>query len=136
MCQMIVGIVIHILDHIWTMIPKHIYSSLYKYFESIKTLRQNGQILSFFHLSSLNKQQKYDVFELGLWKNRRKNSSSAVRLWSWSPARSQGCWTQTRPQESLQQGTVIMLQFTRDKNFKYFRWHRKRRVKVFDCFYT
>ena len=35
------------------MIPKHISFSLYKYFESIKNLRQNGQILSFFHFSSL-----------------------------------------------------------------------------------
>ena len=35
------------------MIPKHISFSFYKYFESIKNLRQNGQILSFFHFSSL-----------------------------------------------------------------------------------
>ena len=35
------------------MIPKHIYFSLYKYFGSIKNLPQNGQILSFFHFSSL-----------------------------------------------------------------------------------
>ena len=48
MCQMIVGIVIHILDDIWAMIPKHIFFSLYKYFESIKNLIQNGQILLFF----------------------------------------------------------------------------------------
>ena len=53
MCQMIVGIVIHILDHIWTMIPKHISFSLYKYFGSIKNLAQNGQIPSFFYFSSL-----------------------------------------------------------------------------------
>ena len=35
------------------MIPKHISFSLYKYFESIKNRPQNGQILSFFHFSSL-----------------------------------------------------------------------------------
>ena len=35
------------------MILKHISFSLYKYFESIKNLPQNGQILSFFHFSSL-----------------------------------------------------------------------------------
>ena len=77
MCQMIVGIVIHVLDHIWTMIPKHISFSLYKYFESIKKLRQNGQILSFFHFSSIkngksmNKKYKnfvqpitYEIIEL------------------------------------------------------------------------
>ena len=35
------------------MIPKPISFSLYKYFESIKNVRQNVQILSFFHFSSL-----------------------------------------------------------------------------------
>ena len=50
---MTVGIVILSLDHIWPMIPKHISFSLYKYFESINNLPQNGKNLSFFHLSSL-----------------------------------------------------------------------------------
>ena len=48
MCQMIVGLVKLILDHIWPMIPKHIFFSLYNYFESIQNLIQNGQILLFF----------------------------------------------------------------------------------------
>ena len=53
MCHMIVGIVMLSLDHIWPMIPKHIHFSVYKYFESIKNVRQNVQILSFFQFSSL-----------------------------------------------------------------------------------
>ena len=48
-----VVIVIRIPEHSWPMIPKNISFSLYKYFESIKNLSQNGQILSVFHFSSL-----------------------------------------------------------------------------------
>ena len=77
MCQMIVGIVIHILDHIWTMIPKHISFSLYKYFESIKNVTQNGRILSFFHFSSLkNGDMNISLINNNILKAREENGAN------------------------------------------------------------